>query len=105
MSNKWFALGSFSLSAGLSQFLWLNFAPLITFIEKKYGVSEEYAGLLLLVFPLTYVLLSLYSGKLIDKKGYRFSICLGSTVMATFACLRIFDQSFWILLAAQTGIS
>jgi MFS family permease len=105
MFRKWFALSAFALSAGLSQFLWLNFAPLITFIQKKYGVSEEYAGLLILVFPLTYVLLSIYSGKLIDKKGYRFSICLGSMVMATFACLRVFDQSFWILLAAQTGIS
>lgn len=105
MSKKWFALGAFSLSAGLSQFLWLNFAPLITFIQKKYGVSEDYAGLLLLVFPLTYVLLSLYSGKLIDRKGYRFSICIGSLVMAAFACLRIYDESFWILLLAQVGIS
>lgn len=105
MSKKWFALGAFSLSAGLSQFLWLNFAPLITFVQKKYGVSEEYAGLLILVFPLTYVLLSIYSGKLIDLKGYRFSICWGSLVMAAFACLRIYDESFWILLLAQLGIS
>ncbi len=105
MFKKWFALGAFSLSAGLSQFLWLNFAPLITFIQKKYEVSEEYAGLLILVFPLTYVILSIHSGKLIDLKGYRFSILLGSVVMAVFACLRIYDESFWILLLAQLGIS
>jgi len=105
MFKKWFALGAFSLSAGLSQFLWLNFAPLITFIQKKYGVTEEYAGLLILVFPLTYVILSIHSGKLIDLKGYRFSVLFGSLVMAVFACLRIYDESFWILLLAQVGIS
>ena len=103
--NKWLALISFSLSAGLSQFLWLNFAPLITFIQSKYGVSEDYAGLLLLVFPLTYVLLSIPAGKLIDRKGYRFSICLGSILMAAFACLRVYEGSFWVLLIAQIGIS
>jgi MFS family permease len=103
--NKWLALFSFSLSAGLSQFLWLNFAPLITFIQSKYGVSDTYAGLLILVFPLTYVILSIPSGKLIDRKGYRFSVCLGSIVMAAFACLRVYEGSFWVLLIAQIGIS
>ena len=39
-------------------------------------------SLLLLVFPLTYVLLSAHSGALIDRKGYRYSIGLGAILMA-----------------------
>src|SRR5450755_1862310 len=104
-SSKWIVLGVFALAAGLSQLLWLNFAPLITLIEKKYSVTEDTAGLLLLVFPLVYVILSLPTGVLIDKKGYRFSLNLGTFLMAVFAALRIYDQSFAVLLIAQIGIA
>ncbi|MBI3555308.1 MAG: MFS transporter, partial [Deltaproteobacteria bacterium] len=103
--KKWQILAMFSLAAGLSQFLWLNFAPLISFIEKQYAVSEDTAGLLLLVFPLIYVLLSVPSGMLIDRRGYRFGIGLGLTLMTSFACLRIYTASFWVLLTAQIGIA
>jgi predicted MFS family arabinose efflux permease len=103
--RKWKVLAMYSLVAGLSQFLWLNFAPLISLMEKKYGISEDVAGLLLLVFPLTYVLMSVYAGRLIDRRGYRYGIGLGVVLMAAFSCLRIFDSSFWVLLAAQTGLS
>ena len=102
---KWVVLGIFALAAAVSQLLWLNFAPLITLIEKKYAVTEDTAGLLLLVFPLVYVLLSLPAGVLIDKKGYRFSLNFGNFLMALFACLRIYDKSFAVLLIAQTGIA
>ena len=104
-NRKWRVLAVYSLAAGLSQFLWLNFAPLISSLEKKFGVTEDVAGLLLLVFPLVYVLLSVHAGSLIDRRGYRYGIGLGTTLMAAFACLRVFDSNFWVLLAAQTGIA
>jgi predicted MFS family arabinose efflux permease len=104
-SYRWVVLGAFSLVAGLSQLLWLNYAPLLTTVQAKYGVSEGRAGLLLLVFPLVYVLLSVTAGKLTDRRGYKFSVGLGAVLMAAFSCLRIFDGSFWVLLIAQTGIA
>jgi len=60
---------------------------------------------LLLSFPLLYVILSIHSGTMIDKKGYRYVIILGSVITSTFACLRIFDSNFYFLLIAQTGIA
>ena len=104
-NRKWKVLAVYSLAAGLSQFLWLNFAPLISMLEAKYKISEDTAGLLLLVFPLVYVLLSVHAGSLIDRKGYRYGIGIGTVIMTVFACLRIFDSNFWVLLAAQTGIA
>jgi predicted MFS family arabinose efflux permease len=104
-STRWWVLGSFSLVAGLSQLLWLNFAPLISDLQSRYGVSEDQAGLLLLVFPLIYILLSIPSGIWIDRKGYISSVRLGAVLMAVFACLRMVPGSFTLLLIAQIGIA
>jgi predicted MFS family arabinose efflux permease len=51
------------------------------------------------------VLLSVHAGALIDAKGYKFAIGMGALLMAAFSCLRIYTESFWVLLVAQTGIS
>jgi predicted MFS family arabinose efflux permease len=95
----------FMAVAGLSQALWLNFAPLLTTVQSKFGVSEGTASLLLLVFPLVYVLLSVPAGALTDRKGYRFSVGLGAVLMAGFSVLRVDEHHFWVLLLAQTGIA
>jgi predicted MFS family arabinose efflux permease len=93
------------LPAAMSQMLWLNFAPLLTEVQKKYSVNELASNSLVLVFPLVYVLISVPAGFLTDRKGYRYSILLGSIIMTVFALLRIFDGPFWFLLACQTGIA
>lgn len=102
---RWVVLMTFFGVAAMSQMLWLNFAPLISFLQTKYGVSELMVSSLLLSFPLLYVLLSIHSGALIDKKGYRYVIILGSIISSVFACMRIYDTDFYILLIAQTGIA
>jgi predicted MFS family arabinose efflux permease len=102
---RWVVLGVFLLVAGLSQAVWLNFAPLVTTVEARWGVSESEAGLLLLVFPLLYVLLSIPAGLLTDRKGYRYALRLASAGMAAFSLLRIVDGGFWLMLTAQTGLA
>ena len=104
-SNKWVVLGCFSAAAGLSQFLWLNFAPILSLIQKRFSISESQASLLLLVFPLIYVFLSIHAGAMTDKKGYRASLLFGTALMAVFSALRIYFESFWLLFVAQVGIA
>jgi len=41
---RWVVLGLYTLVAGVSQMLWLNFAPLLTQIQTRYGVSELMAS-------------------------------------------------------------
>jgi len=103
--GAWPVLLVFTLVAGITQLLWLNFAPLITLVQKQYGVSELWASTLILVFPLLYVFLSLHSGALIDRRGFRFTVGVGAVVTAAFSVLRIFDFGFWWLLFAQVGIA
>jgi predicted MFS family arabinose efflux permease len=104
-SYRWTVLAVYTVLAGVSQMLWLNFAPLITQVQKMYGVNEFMASSLVLVFPLLYLLLSLHSGSLIDRRGYKFTIGVGGVITLIFSCLRIYTGSFWVLLLAQTGIA
>jgi predicted MFS family arabinose efflux permease len=102
---KWLYLILFSLVALVSQMLWLNFAALINFLKLQYGVEEDIAMLLILVFPLFYVLLSVNAGAMIDKKGYKPVITFGLILMCIGAIMRIFNDSFWMLFAGQCVIA
>ena len=103
-SSRWIVLAAFAGVAGASQMLWLNFAPLITLLQQRYGVSELAASVPTLVFPLFYVLLSLHAGAMVDRRGFKFTVALGSYLMAAFSLLRIYD-AYWAVLAGQIGIA
>ncbi len=85
--------------------LWLNFAPLLSLVQHRYGVSELTASLLVLVFPLLYVVFSVPAGALIDRRGYRYGVGIGAVTMTVFACVRVLEASFWPLLVGQIGIA
>lgn len=103
--RRWVVLGAFAAVAGTSQMLWLNFAPILTQVQTRYVVGELGASALVLVFPLLYVLLSLPAGRLVDTRGYRRVVGLGAVTMAVFSAVRIWDTTFWTLLAGQVGIA
>ncbi|PEL12321.1 nitrate/nitrite transporter [Bacillus sp. AFS017336] len=103
--TNWYVLVSFAVLAGISQMLWLNFAPLISYLKSHYEVTESDINWLLIVFPLIYILLSIHAGKVIDRRGYRVSILIGGLFMSVFSCIRIFDSSFSFLLIGQIGIA
>lgn len=103
--GRWAVLMAYFGVALMSQMLWLNLAPLVTFIQQKYNVGELEVSALLLSFPLLYVILSVHSGRMTDKKGYRYAIILGSVISAVFACVRVADGGFYWLLIGQTGIA
>ncbi|MGP8215583.1 MAG: MFS transporter [Bacteroidia bacterium] len=102
---RWAVLMAYFGVAAMSQMLWLNFAPLVSFVQNKYGVTELMVSSLMLSFPLLYVFLSIHSGTMIDKKGYRYVIIWGSVISAVFACVRCFDSNFYMLVIGQAGIA
>jgi MFS family permease len=92
--------------AALTQLFWLNFSAIDTYIEENLHISAFSTGLLALVFPLTYVLLSLPAGMIIDKKGFKYSIGIGAIFTGVFSMIRIIDpHSYPLLLISQIGIS
>jgi len=102
--RRWLALAAFLGALILTQVFWYNFAPLISLLTAKYGISGLTASWTILVFPLASMLFSGYAGALIDRRGYRFAIQFGLALMAVSAGLRIFD-GFYMLLAGQIGIA
>jgi len=104
-ARGWKVLLAFTFVAGVSQMLWLNFAPLLSLVRERYGVSELWASTLVLVFPLLYVALSLPAGALVDRLGYRRTVSAGAVLQAVCACLRVADGSFTMLLLGQVGVA
>lgn len=104
LPQRWQVLAVFAAVAGVSQMLWLNFAPLIAMLQQRYGVSEFEASLPTLVFPLFYVVLSLHAGSMVDHRGFKFTVGLGSIVMAVSSLIRVYD-AYWAVLAGQIGIA
>jgi FLVCR family feline leukemia virus subgroup C receptor-related protein len=103
-SRRWLVLPAFLGALVLTQVFWYNFAPLISLLIRKYRISDLTASWTILAFPLASMLFSGHAGALIDRRGYRYSIQLGLTLMAISAILRIVDVSFWMVLAGQIGI-
>lgn len=89
----------------MTHMLWLNLAPLATLIQERFQVGEWAVSALLLVFPLLFILLSMHSGALIDRKGARYSILMGGAITVAAAPLRALDGHFEALLLGQLGIA
>jgi sugar phosphate permease len=103
---RWVILAVFMYVAALTQLYWLNFSAIDTYVEDNLHISAFNVSLLTLVFPLVYVLLSLPSGMIIDRKGFKYSIGIGAIFTGVFSIIRIIDPySYPFLLISQIGIS
>jgi MFS family permease len=103
---RWVILAIYMYVAALTQLYWLNFTSVDTYIEEDLHISAMNIGFLALVFPFSYVVLSLPSGIIIDRKGFKYGIGIGVAFTAAFSCLRVVDPSSYpLLLVCQLGIS
>ncbi|MEM3553485.1 MAG: MFS transporter [Candidatus Bathyarchaeia archaeon] len=104
LSYRWVVLLSYMIVAVVSQILWLNFAPITKPIMTSiFDVTESDVGLLSMVWPLLFIPISIPAGILIDKKGFKFGVSVGASIMALFAVLRIFSgENFTLLLIFQS---
>jgi sugar phosphate permease len=103
---RWIVLAVYMYIAALTQLYWLNFAAIDTYVEGNLRISAMKVGFLTLVFPLVFLFLSIPSGIIIDKKGYKFGVGIGAIFTGAFALLRLINPySYSILLISQIGIS
>lgn len=104
--TKWLILAAFSLIVGVNQLLWLTFATIVISTQEHFGVSEFKANLLTLIFPAVYVLLSIHSGGLLDKKGYKKVVSFAAILMLVGSVIRLFGvQNYWVVLFGQLLIA
>ncbi|HUI42530.1 MAG TPA: MFS transporter [Terriglobia bacterium] len=98
---RWWVLLVYLGALVLTQVVWYNFAPLLSLLVAKYGVTELRASWTILAFPLASIVLSGHAGSLIDRRGYRFSMRAGLLLMTAGCALRVFDRHFTMVLAGQ----
>ncbi len=104
-SYRWLVLVVFMFQVVLTQFLWLNFAPIQPTIERLLNISDFQFVLLLSVFNIFNLLLSLPVGAILDSKGFRFTVGLGSIIMALAVLIRLKSNSYSWILAGQLGVA
>jgi MFS family permease len=102
---RWVALLAFMVVLGLTQVMWLNYAPITSQTQKLMGQSEFNIVLLATMYPLLYIPVSIPAGIIIDRKGYRFAVMLGAFLTAGFSFLRLFAGNYPLVLIGMIGIS
>lgn len=100
--RKWHILAAFSFILGLNHLLWLSFASIVISTQEHFGVSELKANLLTLIYPVLFVLLSIYAGKLLDKHRYKTLVSYAAMAMLLGSIIRwLGAESYWLVFVGQ----
>lgn len=94
----------FAAVGGVTQLLWLTYAPVTSDSAARYHVSENAIGWLANVFPLWYVLLALPAGLALDR-WMRPTVLAGAAFAAAGALIRISSHDYVVALAGQTLVA
>ena len=100
----WVAVSAHAVVAGLTQLLWLTYAPIATEAGTHLAVSTGAIGWLTNVFPLIYVLLAIPAGLALDRWPAR-TMWIGTALVAAGAALRVLADDYAGALAGQILIS
>lgn len=103
---RWVILSIYMYVAALTQLYWLNFAAIDTYVETHLQISAMRTSTLTIVFPLIFMILSIPAGIIIDKKGFKYGVGIGTVLTGMFAIIRLASpNSYGMLLFTQIGIS
>jgi cyanate permease len=103
---RWFMLLVFMFIAGMTQLLWITFAPITGSAAQFFGTSDMSVGLLSMCFMVVYIIVVLPAAWVIDTYGFRVAVGIGALLTAIFAMTRgIFASSYWIVFASQIAIA
>ncbi len=105
-SYRWFVLLVFMFIAGMTQLLWITFAPITGKAAQFFNTSDLSVGLLSMCFMVVYILVVLPAAWVIDTYGFRVAVGIGALLTAVFALTRgVFASNYWIVFASQIGIA
>lgn len=103
---RWAVLLAFMFIAGMTQLLWITFAPITGTAARLYHTSDLVIGLLSMSFMVVYVILVIPSAWVIDTYGFRTAVGIGAAITGLFALTRgLFASNFALVFASQIGIA
>ena len=105
-SYRWIVLVVFMFILGMTQLLWITFAPITKNAAQFYGVSDLKIGLLSMSFMIVYIFVSIPASWVIDTYGFRVGVGVGAVLTGVFALTRgIFASDYNLVLLSQVGIA
>ncbi len=105
-SYRWIVLVVFMFILGMTQLLWITFAPITKNAAQFYGVSDLKIGLFSMSFMIVYVFVSIPASWVIDTYGFRVGVGIGAVLTGVFALARgIFASDYNLVLLSQMGIA
>ena len=103
---RWVVLGVLALVNLTIQILWIGYAPITGPAGEFYGVGDVAIGLFAMSFMIAFIPFSLPASWLIDTRGFRFAVGLGSVVMGACGILRgLAGDSYALAMVATIGIA
>ena len=86
--RRWFMLAMVVLCTMSNVMMWISFSPVADFAEEYYETSATVIDLLSTVFLINFVLLSIPTSYLVNKKGLRLSLTVGAFLNMAGAMIR-----------------
>jgi MFS family permease len=103
---RWVVLAAFVLIAGMTQVLWISFAPVTSAAAQFYGKSDLMIGLLSMSFMVVYILMFLPAAWAIDTWGFKAAVGIGAALTGVFGLARgIFAADFTAVFICQVGLA
>lgn len=102
--KKWTVLISFWLLIFSYGANWFSVAPLLKDLEKEYGIGGAESHLLLSIIGLFVIFFAWPAGNVVDKKGPRLSVIIGSSFMIVGFVGRIWLNGNYFQLLFVTSI-
>lgn len=100
----WRVIVAYGLVCAGTQLLWLTYAAITTETAHHYGVSAAAVGWLAEIFPLSYVVLAIPAGILLDR-WFRPVLAGGGALVALGGLVRLGGETFAWAMAGQMTVA
>ncbi len=107
-SKRYFILIIFILFSMSNAFQWIEYAIIDNIITKYYGTTTFWVNCTSVVYMISYIIGIIPATWLLDKKGLRFCVLLGSfgnCFGSWIKCLSINPNRFWVTMIGQTIVA
>ncbi len=98
-NRRWLVLIGYMLISMSSQIIWLNFAGIVspqmeTIFHVGYGPLSLMSG----VWPLVFIPISIPTGLMVDRWGFKKVVLIGGVILVVFSWLRLLSGGSFALL-------
>ncbi|MCL6002350.1 MAG: MFS transporter [Thermoplasmatales archaeon] len=97
MKSRFLTLVGLILIVFVSQAIWVTYSPILTNVAQISGVSDGSIGLLAIIYPIFFLILTIPVGILLDK-NFKLWLTVGSILTFASGAFRIFSPHAYIWL-------